>query len=324
MRKKALVFITDGRRFLALRNNPDEPEKHGGDFWFTVTGGVEDGESYEDAVKREIKEETNLDVKEIINMNWGCMYKHLGVENEEHYYLVFVSPGKIKLSVEHIAYEWLSFEQFLNKIAWKGNKKELKRILKDALDRNVNTWKIIDDFINHKRIIYIQERKYVITWYMVDDFSKLPKDKVKGVYCVPFDSAGRILIVDVHRKNSWAIPGGEVEGNEEYFETLRRECLEEADMEIKDMNPLGYIEVIETDEAGNESKIYRIRYFARIKKLNKQTVDIATGVIPFRKLVKPKDFLYYCPWGFQGDEMIEKATKMFEEDFYINKPFLKL
>jgi len=64
MNKKILVFVCDGKKFLILRNNPKDPA-HGGDYWFTVTGSMEKNESKKEAIKREIKEETNLDVKEI-------------------------------------------------------------------------------------------------------------------------------------------------------------------------------------------------------------------------------------------------------------------
>ena len=83
-------------------------------------------------------------------------------------------------------------------------------------------------------------------------------------------------------------------------------------MEISDMKPLGYNHTIEIDENGKENVTYRLRYFACITKLNKQTIDVATGVIPVRKLIKPEDFAFYCPWGFQGDEMMGKAVKMFD------------
>ncbi len=319
MRQKILAFITDGKKFLVLRNNPSEPEKHGGDFWFTVTGGVEKGESYEETVKREVKEETNLVVKEIINMNWGCTYKNRHGENGEHYYLAVISPGKVKLSIEHVNYEWLSFQDFLERISWKGNKKELKRILEDALNKKADKLIVIDDFISHKRIFYnvaykritsSNGKKHILTWVLCDDFSKLNGKKVVGAYCLAFDKNGKMLIVDVKRKNYWTLPGGGIEGDESYIESLKRECIEEANMEISDIRPLGYNHIVEVDENGQEKEFYQVRYFARIKKLHKQTVDPATGVIPFRKLIKPEYFLYFCPWGFQGDEMIGKAVKM--------------
>jgi 8-oxo-dGTP pyrophosphatase MutT (NUDIX family) len=73
MNKKILAFVCDGEKFLLLRNNSKDPT-HGGDYWFTVTGNVEANESIEETVKREIKEETNLDVSEIFNLNWGSVY----------------------------------------------------------------------------------------------------------------------------------------------------------------------------------------------------------------------------------------------------------
>ncbi len=45
-------------------------------------------------------------------------------------------------------------------------------------------------------------------------------------------------------------------------------------------------------------------------KLKKQTVDPATCIIPERKFIKPEDFLYYCPWGRQGEAMIRKALQV--------------
>ena len=73
MKKKILSFIVHNRKFLALRNN-SKSIKHGGDFWFIVTGLVEDKETVKDAVKREIKEETGLDVNEIFPLNWRSIY----------------------------------------------------------------------------------------------------------------------------------------------------------------------------------------------------------------------------------------------------------
>ncbi len=105
MKKKILSFITDGNFFLALRNSPFEPKKHGGDFWFVVTGGVEGKESFDEAAKREIREETNLEVKDIFPLNWGSVYEWGGEVCEEHNFISFVDRKKIILNEEHIEYE---------------------------------------------------------------------------------------------------------------------------------------------------------------------------------------------------------------------------
>ena len=57
---KVLAFVYSDGKFLALHSNPDKEHGEGG--WFVVTGGLENNESLENAVKREIKEETGLEI----------------------------------------------------------------------------------------------------------------------------------------------------------------------------------------------------------------------------------------------------------------------
>jgi len=136
MNKKILVFIYNGERFLALRNNPEDPS-HGGDFWFTVTGSLEIGESKEDAVKREIKEETNLNVSEIFDLNWGSVYSWGGEDNSEKNFLALVKKEKIILNKEHIDFEWLNLDDFVQKIKWNLDKEELRNILQKAIKKEL-------------------------------------------------------------------------------------------------------------------------------------------------------------------------------------------
>jgi 8-oxo-dGTP pyrophosphatase MutT (NUDIX family) len=133
--KKILSFITDGENFLALRNNFQDSEKQGGDFWFVVTGEVEDKENLNDAVKREIKEETNLEVKEVFELNWGSIYEcWQGICNEFNF-ISFVKSENIILNEEHVEYVWLNLEDFIKKIKWDDDKELLKKVLKKALKK---------------------------------------------------------------------------------------------------------------------------------------------------------------------------------------------
>jgi len=72
MQKKILTFVVHGKKILALYSEP-HPE-HGEGGWFVVTGAIEKVESAEEAVKREVKEETGLLVEEIFALNWGSIY----------------------------------------------------------------------------------------------------------------------------------------------------------------------------------------------------------------------------------------------------------
>lgn len=136
MNKKILAFVCNGKKFLLLRNNFKDPA-HGGDYWFTVTGSVEFDESVEDAVKREVKEETNLDIFEIFNLKWSSIYSWSGADYSENNFLSFVKKGIVILNEEHVDYEWLNLDDFIKKINWNLNKEELKKVLQKAIKKEL-------------------------------------------------------------------------------------------------------------------------------------------------------------------------------------------
>ena len=133
MKQKILSFVVYGRKFLALRNNPN-PE-HGGDFWFVITGGVDGGEDHIDAVKREIIEETGLNTVEILSLNWGSIYEWREDLCEELNFISFVNSENITLNEEHIDYEWMDIDDFIERIKWDDDKRLLKKVLKMALNK---------------------------------------------------------------------------------------------------------------------------------------------------------------------------------------------
>lgn len=146
MNKKILAFVCNEEKFLLLRNNSKD-SAHGGDYWFTVTGSVEANESIEEAVKREVKEETNLRVSEIFDLKWRSIYSWGGKDHSENNFLSFVKKGKVILNEEHIDSEWLNLDDFIKKINWDLNKEELRNVLQKAIKRELFFKKEkIDDF----------------------------------------------------------------------------------------------------------------------------------------------------------------------------------
>ena len=135
MKQKILSFIFDGKKFLALHSEPHE--KHGEGGWFVVTGGVEDNESFEEAVKREVKEETNLDAVELLNLNWGSIYEWWDEVCEEMNFITFVNHGMVKLNEEHNKFEWLNIEEFIKIMKWDDDKNLLKEVLSKAINKKV-------------------------------------------------------------------------------------------------------------------------------------------------------------------------------------------
>ncbi|MEM4215046.1 MAG: NUDIX hydrolase [Candidatus Pacearchaeota archaeon] len=155
-----------------------------------------------------------------------------------------------------------------------------------------------------KEIVKNRDKIFVIEWHKTKDFSKIKP--ITQVYGVCFNDKGKVLIVKPGKE--WGLPGGTPEKGEDFEETLKREALEEGDVEIYDLRPLGYQKVWIT----KNKAIYQLRYFARISKVKKQTIDPATRKVNKRKFIQPKEFLKYCPWGKIGKEIVRLAVREYE------------
>lgn len=100
-------------------------------------GGIEDGESELDAVKREVSEETGLKIKRIKNFNKKGKYEYsrklpdrANVDGQEYsLYSVEVLDGEVIIDKhEHSDYQWLSYTDAL-RILSKSNQKECLKLV---------------------------------------------------------------------------------------------------------------------------------------------------------------------------------------------------
>ena len=133
--KKILTFIVNkNKELLLLHNNPIDPI-HGGDIWYTVTGGVEEyDKTLEDAVIREVKEETNLNVinTKYLDINYTYTSRQ-GIECIEYVFISLVEEGNIILNEENIGYKWLNINDYIEEIYWYYNKEDLRILLEKVL-----------------------------------------------------------------------------------------------------------------------------------------------------------------------------------------------
>jgi len=139
MNQKILAFIYDikNKKFLILKTAESLEEVHGPSKWFTVTGEVESKETIGQAVKREVKEETNLDVIDLFSLNWGSIYDWNKNTYKELNYIAFVEDGEVVLNEEHIEFEWLKLDEFVKRISWGDDKELLKTILYKAVNKKL-------------------------------------------------------------------------------------------------------------------------------------------------------------------------------------------
>jgi len=130
----AIIYQKKNKRtkFLALRNNPSN-KIPGGDYYYIVTGGVKKDENYEDALRREINDETGIEnIIKLEHLKEVYEYKCKGEGNylcKEHAYLVEVNDEVKRLSVKHTDFKWLNKNNFTKTIQWDGDKNDLTEIL---------------------------------------------------------------------------------------------------------------------------------------------------------------------------------------------------
>lgn len=135
---KILTFIVNKDNKILLLHNNYEDLSHGGDIWYTVTGAVEDyDKDIINAVKREVKEETNIDIKESIYQNVKLKYTNRNIDCTEYVYVSYIDKYDIKLNEEWIDYKWLNIDEFISSCHWYYEKEVLKNILSKALNKEL-------------------------------------------------------------------------------------------------------------------------------------------------------------------------------------------
>ena len=124
-------FVHKQRRYLILKR-----KLHWRGYEFPK-GGIEDGEIELDAVKREVKEETGLKIKKIINHNIGGKYDYTknlldrkGIHGQTYsLYSVEVADGEVVIDKhEHSGFQWLNYVDAIKTLSYSDQKECLKLV----------------------------------------------------------------------------------------------------------------------------------------------------------------------------------------------------
>lgn len=100
--------ISKDKEFLMLRRNSDD---FMGGICELPSGNMESGENIREALIREVKEETNLDVADILSyINYFDYVSGSGKKARQYNFYIEVADGNIKLS-EHDLYSWMSIDK---------------------------------------------------------------------------------------------------------------------------------------------------------------------------------------------------------------------
>jgi 8-oxo-dGTP pyrophosphatase MutT (NUDIX family) len=112
----ALVWSPENQRYLLLRRS--EQKDYARRAWECVTGRVDQGEGFEDAVRREVREELGVEVQ--VEHILGTTHFYRGAQVPENelvgviYLCSLAEPASIQISAEHSEYRWLTAAQALD------------------------------------------------------------------------------------------------------------------------------------------------------------------------------------------------------------------
>lgn len=100
--------------------------------WDYVKGQVEPKENEKDTVKRELKEETGIDKAHFVEgfrEEISYFYRRGGktVYKKVIFYVVEAEESEVKLSYEHVGYEWLNYQNAMERLTFANARKVLKK-----------------------------------------------------------------------------------------------------------------------------------------------------------------------------------------------------
>ena len=124
MNIKVGAIITYNNKILVVKRSVKD-----GNFWQTITGTIKANEGLQEALEREVYEETGLTGNSDYPSILYSFVWHR--DNEEYLEIIFrfqSSSDNVKLSDEHTDYKWLNQEDAINKVKMENNKKAIKKI----------------------------------------------------------------------------------------------------------------------------------------------------------------------------------------------------
>ena len=137
----AVVFRKENNKIYYLLLHYPSSAKAPKEYWDFPKGHVEKGENEIETAKREVEEETGLKDVEFVKgfkewIKYFFKFKGKNVLKFVTFYLAETKTKNVKVSFEHLGFEWLSFEEAIQKLTFKNAKEILKKANR-FLEKNV-------------------------------------------------------------------------------------------------------------------------------------------------------------------------------------------
>ncbi len=128
----AVIFRKEKNKIFYLLLHYPSSAKAPRDYWDFPKGHIEKGEKELDTVRREVEEETGLKDIEFVDgfkewIKYFFKFEGKNILKFVTFYLVETKTKNVKVSSEHLGFEWLPYEDALEKLTFKNAKEILKK-----------------------------------------------------------------------------------------------------------------------------------------------------------------------------------------------------
>lgn len=126
---EAWIYHPEDREILLLKVENEKVS-----FWQPITGGIESGESPEEACLREIKEETGLLLAcpNLTSLGDFTVKIDENLSIHKNLFLVLTEQKEIQISDEHVGAQWVALDKVSSQLYWPSNQATFE-IIKEKL-----------------------------------------------------------------------------------------------------------------------------------------------------------------------------------------------
>ena len=131
MKNTTLCYIKKDDKYLLLHRTKKKDDPNEGK-WIGVGGHIEEGESPEECLLREVKEETNLTLTSYQYRALITFVSDVYETENMHLFTADAFEGKLDYSCDEGELEWVSKDKLLNLPMWEGDREFLPLIMDET------------------------------------------------------------------------------------------------------------------------------------------------------------------------------------------------
>lgn len=133
MRETTLCYIEDDGRYLMLHRSPHKKDGSVGK-WMGVGGKIEPGETPDECILREVKEETGLDMTDYRKRGIIHFYSDIWEDEIMHLYSCYGYEGEPVSECDEGELKWIDINRIMELNMWEGDRIFLKMMIEGRQD----------------------------------------------------------------------------------------------------------------------------------------------------------------------------------------------